>query len=310
MWSSVAPNVAKPKVGGLIRIVGCNRHYGPSDAFDSELETGVKSLKPRQELAQVLITVKTYPAPSARHGETVCIAGVRLDGAAPSFIRLYPIPFRMLESSNQFAKYQVVEVPVTSRGTRDPRPESFEPDIDRITLGEKIKTDRKWARRKELIEPLIGATTVCELIAKNREGSMADSIQSFGLIKPTIKDMKVETGRPWTPTQLQKVRAATEPTLFNENGLVELQPVPYSIKFSYKCQESTCRGHKQELIDWELGAAGLKWPSSYGSETASKIEEKWAEMTDPTKKDIHFYVGNQHQRRQTFSVCGLWSPPL
>lgn len=271
----------------------------------------VETLKPGQEIARVLITVKTYPAPSARHGETVCIAGVRLrDDAPPTFIRLYPVPFRMLEANEQFAKYQIVELPVTSRGARDPRPESYEPDINRFTLGEKIDTRRKWAKRRELIEPLIGATTVCDLIAKNRSGTMTDSIESLGLIKPIIASMKVEQGRPWTAKQLAKVRAATEPTLFNENGLVELQPVPYSVKFTYKCEELGCRGHNQELIDWELGAAGLRWPQIYGNETASKIEQKWAEMTDPAKKDIHFYVGNQHQRRDTFSVCGLWCPPL
>lgn len=269
------------------------------------------TLKPGQEMARVLITVKTYPAPSARHGETVCIAGVRLrDGLPPSFIRLYPVPFRMLEGSSQFSKYQIVDVPVRSRGSRDPRPESYEPEVDSFTLGEKIDTRRKWAQRTELIEPLIGATTTCELIAKNRAGSMADAIESFGLIRPTIKDMKVEAGTPWTQRQLAKVHAATEPSLFNQNGLVELQPAPFRIKFRYTCQETRCAGHNQELIDWELGAAGYMWPRKYGADTINMIEQKWQEISDATKKDIHFYVGNQHQRRASFSVCGLWSPPL
>lgn len=269
------------------------------------------TLKPGQEMAHVLITVKTYPAPSARYGETVCIAGVRLfENGPPSFIRLYPIPFRMLESGDQFAKYQVIDVPVTSRGTKDPRPESYEPDLAQITLGTKVDSKGKWAKRAELIGPLIGATTVCELIAKNRAGTMADSIESFGLIRPVIKSMRVEQGRPWNARQLEKIRAATEPTLFHQNGLVELQPVPYSIKFSYTCEESDCKGHNQELIDWELGAAGLYWPRRYGTQTGRMIEQKWAEMTDSSKKDVHFYVGNQHQRRKTFSVCGLWAPPL
>ncbi|UUW90305.1 hypothetical protein [Pimelobacter simplex] len=270
------------------------------------------SLPPGREMAQVLITVKTYPAPSARHGETVCIAGVRLydDGRAPTFIRLYPVPFRMLEDSGQFAKYQIVDAPVRSRGSRDPRPESYEPDVDGFVLGERIDTKRKWARRTALIEPLIGATTTCELIARNRAGAMNQAIESFGLIKPTIRSMEVLVGTPWTPRQLEKVRAATEPSLFNQNGLVELQPPPFRIKFSYLCQESGCRGHNQELIDWELGAAGYAWPRRYGDDTAAMIEQKWSEITDSTKKDIHFYVGNQHQRRAAFSVCGLWSPPL
>ncbi len=269
------------------------------------------ALKPGQVMARVLITVKTYPAPSARYGETVCIAGVRLGGEDdPSFIRLYPIPFRMLEASDQFKKYQIVDVPVTPRGMKDPRPESFQPDTDRFVLSDTIDTKKKWSKRAELIQPLIGATTVCELIGLNRAGTMADSIPSFGLIRPDIRALKVEKGQPWSARQFDKVRAATEPTLFNEEGLVELQPVPYRIRFQYRCEEDGCRGHKQELIDWELGAAGLYWPQRYGDRTAQMIEQKWSEMADPSKKDVHFYVGNQHQRRESFSVCGLWSPPL
>ena len=268
------------------------------------------NLKPGQERATVLITVKTYPAPSSRHGETVCIAGIRVDGPRPTFIRLYPVPFRMLESTSQFKKYQFVNVLVTPRGTKDPRPESYEPDIDTFELGEVIPTNRKWALRKAHLAPLLGSTTVCELIAKNRAGTMADAIESFGLIKPEIDRVTVEEGPQWNRRQLEKVRAATEPTLFNQDGLIELRPVPYRVKFKYWCQEPGCNGHNQELIDWEVGAAGLYWPTRYGTQTAAMIEQKWTEMTDAAKKDIHFYVGNQHQRRTTFSVCGLWSAPL
>lgn len=31
-----------------------------------------------------MITVKTYPNPSETYGETVCVAGVRLDRSGPS----------------------------------------------------------------------------------------------------------------------------------------------------------------------------------------------------------------------------------
>lgn len=271
----------------------------------------MSTLKPDQELARVLITVKTYPAPSARHGETVCIAGVRLfDDRPPTFIRLYPVPFRMLEGTQQFSKYQIVEVPVRSRGSRDPRPESFEPEVESFRLLEKVDTRRNWERRTELLAPLIGATTTCELMHKNRAGTMDQSIDSFGLIRPEIREMKVEEGTPWNARQLAKVHAATEPSLFHQDGLVELQPAPFRIRFTYRCEEMGCRSHRQELIDWELGAAGYMWPRKYGAKTIDKIEEKWAEITDPARKDVQFYVGNQHQRRESFSVCGIWAPPL
>jgi hypothetical protein len=41
-----------------------------------------------------MITVKTYPNPSETYGETVCVAGVRLDRGRPEWIRLYPVKFR------------------------------------------------------------------------------------------------------------------------------------------------------------------------------------------------------------------------
>ena len=59
------------------------------------------------EMARVLITVKTSPQPSTKYKDTVCTAGVRLDGDAPQWIRLYPIPFRHLETDLQFKKYDV-----------------------------------------------------------------------------------------------------------------------------------------------------------------------------------------------------------
>ena len=42
---------------------------------------------------KVLIAVKTYPVISESYTELACTAGFREDG---SWIRLYPIPFRLL----------------------------------------------------------------------------------------------------------------------------------------------------------------------------------------------------------------------
>ncbi len=56
------------------------------------------------ERMKILITVKTYPIPSAKYDELVCTAGVREDGG---FVRLYPISFRDLPFSQQYKKYQV-----------------------------------------------------------------------------------------------------------------------------------------------------------------------------------------------------------
>lgn len=58
---------------------------------------------------RVLITVKTYPTLSKSHIELVCTAGLREDG---SWIRVYPIPFRLLDQGHQFPKWGFLKKPV------------------------------------------------------------------------------------------------------------------------------------------------------------------------------------------------------
>jgi len=60
-----------------------------------------------QETKRVLITVKAYPNPSKKYGETVC---ARVDINTLQWIRLYPIPYRDLENEKKFEKYSIVEV--------------------------------------------------------------------------------------------------------------------------------------------------------------------------------------------------------
>lgn len=139
--------------------------------------------KPGYEPADMLITVKTYPAPSARHVETVCVAGVRLDRGEPEWVGLYPIAFRKLGEPEQFKKFQIVKADLRARGTTDPRPESHSPDLDSLVLGDVINTKRNWQRRRELLGPLLGQTSTCELIHLNKAGTMADAVPSLGLVQ-------------------------------------------------------------------------------------------------------------------------------
>jgi len=61
---------------------------------------------------KVLIVVKTYPVLSNTYGELVCTAGFREDG---SWVRLYPVRFRTLESYQKYKKYQWIEVELIRR---------------------------------------------------------------------------------------------------------------------------------------------------------------------------------------------------
>ena len=70
---------------------------------------------------KILILVKTYPNKSNKYVETVCTAGIRKDG---SWIRLYPIPFRLYTDDQQYGKYQWIECSCY-KTQNDIRPESY-----------------------------------------------------------------------------------------------------------------------------------------------------------------------------------------
>lgn len=116
------------------------------------------------ERARVLITVKASPEPSKTYGDTVCVAGVRLlDDGTVSWVRIYPVAFRHLDSAQQFKKFEVIEVDL-SRSTKDGRTESHRPNwesLTRHTVGGEYKT-YPMDSRGPVLNQLIGPT-MCDL---------------------------------------------------------------------------------------------------------------------------------------------------
>lgn len=182
-----------------------------------------------EQLATVLVTVKTYPSPSDKYGETVCVAGVRLDRGAPEWIRLYPMKFRLVDYDQQFTKYEIIQIPVAPHGSKDPRLGSMRPDQTRLHSVRKIGTQHNWAERRKLVGPLIGATTTCDLIAANEAVDYSQSAPSLGLVKVLDVRVTVADGEPWEPRQLDKTIRAAQPDLFNPDGFKELQPAPFQV---------------------------------------------------------------------------------
>lgn len=267
----------------------------------------MQSVQPGFEWAKVMITVKTYPNPSEKYGETVCVAGVRLDQEQPTWIRLYPMKFRLVDYDKQFKKYEVIEIPVAQHNT-DPRPESVRPDQDRLRSLGVIERKDNWAERRRRLGPLIGETTLCHLLRVNREGTYADRIASLGLIRPRDIKVTVRRGDPWDERQLANAIAAARPSLFDQDGLRELEPAPFRVGLRFSCEASNCPGHTASVIDWETGQAGRRWRREVGDERAMERLRSRYETDLGDDRDAYLYVGNQHQHRDTFSVLGIWHP--
>jgi hypothetical protein len=100
------------------------------------------------ETRHVLITVKAYPNPSKKYGETVCCAGIDIDTF--QWIRLYPIPYRDLDGSQKFKKYDIIEVRCW-KSPDDHRVESYKIDSDSIKKLSSLDTKDKWQARKSIV---------------------------------------------------------------------------------------------------------------------------------------------------------------
>jgi hypothetical protein len=131
---------------------------------------------------EALGIVKTYPTPSAKHIETVCVAAITRE---EGWVRLYPIRFRSLPVEQQFKKYQLIRLRMKKHAA-DRRPESFRPDENSMRLGKVLGTRDAWRERWKWIRPTLGPT-MCGLrkLQKSRGCSL-------GCVKVQVDDFIVK----------------------------------------------------------------------------------------------------------------------
>lgn len=264
--------------------------------------------------AKVFITVKTYPQPSGRYGELVCTAGL-LNGE--QWIRVYPVPFRFLQESQQYPKYSWITLDLERR-TQDFRPESYRPcrGIDEpIQVGAVLGTQNAWARRKDLVLKEV-FTSMKELIARAK----SEEHKSLAALKPAeIVDFAIEeTDRDWKEKFIAQNRQGN---IFetNEQGEMQSRPVvqklPY--KYSYKfLSEGDDQPRKMMIEDWEIGA--LFWncliKRTDGDEAAANelVRKKYFDEF-LEKKDVYLFLGTTLQHHHTspnpFIIIGVFYPP-
>lgn len=246
---------------------------------------------------RVLVTVKTYPTPASRGAEVSCTAGVTDDG---KWIRLFPIPFRFMEGSQQFKKYQWIEVP--AKKSSDPRKESFEIDIDTLRiLSEPLSTKDAWKARKEIVLPL-KAPSLCYL-----QRSRKRTRDTLGVFKPkTIHKFIIEPDTPdWTPAERKRL---LQLSLYDKHPLKPLEKIPYKFSYRFTCDDPHCRGHKLVCVDWELGQAYRRWKREYGTKWEWSIINRF-ETDMILKRDTYFFIGTVHGHPSAWIIIGLFYPP-
>ena len=255
----------------------------------------------RFERKQILITVKAYPVPSKKHGESVCCAGINLENAR--FVRLYPVPFRDLDIEQKFRKYSIINIDC-ARPKDDHRPESLRVNPYTIEVIDWISAGRAgWEKRKSMVLRL-PLKSMCQVYRDEKENNL-----SLGLIKPL--EISFEWEKRTQSDQKEREDCYAQLGFFNKAKDV-IEEIPFRFYYIFRCsEEKYCQGHKLSIIDWEIGQAYRDWRSKYQSESTllEKIRQRWLEIAEIRKRDAYFYVGNMQRFREIFMVLGVFSPP-
>jgi hypothetical protein len=249
--------------------------------------------------ARVLITAKTYPAPAKKGVEVSCTGGITEQG---DWIRLFPVPFRLLEQEKQFKKYQWVRV-LPVKTPNDRRPESFKLDLDSIVIEPGVlSTADAWKARKQVVMPL-ESPSLCWLQAQRD----AHGSPTLGFFKPkVISRLIIEPdSRQWTPGEIARLG---QYPLFGKSPESVLEKIPYQFKYEFICEQPGCRGHEMSCLDWEIRQSYRKWSRQYGTAWEEKFRQRY-EQDMIERSDTYFFVGTLHQFPGTWIIIGLFYPP-
>ena len=262
-------------------------------------------------LTKVLITVKTYPTLSAKYDELVCTAGFKEDG---TWIRLYPVPFRKKSYSEQYKKYDWVEVDLV-KNKGDFRPDSFRPktlDTEIKVIGH-IDTSNNWQERRKICLRKI-YYNLSELIA---EAKNRDICTSLAVFKPTqVLDFTAElVDRNWDKDKLARLNQLNLFETRSDGKFEVVKKLPYKFKFRFKDNQGT--ESNLMIEDWETGQ--LYWnclARHEGNEQMAIADVRKKYFDDFAKtKDLHFFLGTTlefHSRNapNPFVIIGTFHPKI
>jgi len=239
---------------------------------------------PKSGHDRVLSLVKALPHVGRKHGETVCCAGVTLEG---EWRRQYPVRYRRLSSG--FSRWNWIEYDWILPGAEDRRRESRRVQEETIrfvgTLAE--------VERARFLDKIV--VTSCEAAAARG--------QSLALIRPR-KPRFWWKSKPAKQIAMEKrayERAASQLS-FLDAELAALEPCPYAFKFDYETEDGL--PHRATCDDWETAATFYNWSRRNGPKDALAAMEKTFNEVYPSK-GMAFAMGTHSLYPRVWLLVGV-----
>lgn len=256
---------------------------------------------------RVLILCKTYPSPSGKYAETSCVAGINAKG---QFIRLFPVPFRLVRDDQQFKKWQWVSIQY-QKARRDHRLESNSINIDAIVCDKAvISTENHWADRREALKDALRFTDFDQMEAHRKTHG-----NTLALLKPKkLLSLEIVSAKDkeWTPKELEKLLGHQQQAgLFDtqdKKDIALLKKLPYDFYYTYACEvDGEEKIYKHKIADWEAGALFWNCQKLYQDNWETPFRQK-LEM-EFSQKDITFLMGTIHRFPDQWLIISLIYPP-
>jgi hypothetical protein len=246
-----------------------------------------------ERTVDMLVNCKTYPAISKKYTETVCTGGIERSG---KFIRLYPVPFRLLSEEQQYGRWDVIRVQVY-RDTKDSRPESAHIEPNRpINIIEKIGSEKaRWEWMRNGVFDSVG-----EMESRKLTNGMVE-------IEPEELYWEPES-KTWSAGQLEVL---TQGNLFHDQSLMDslAQRVPWQFKLRFM-EKNTARKFDQKVLAWSY-YRGFQRHINDGmneQEALAKVRDDVHKSILNSARCVYAILGT-HSRFGHWMVSGIYHLP-
>jgi hypothetical protein len=250
---------------------------------------------PRRLKTPALVVARTYPVPDESGIESSCTAAITAGG---EWLRIYPVPWRLLPEEQRFRKYDWVDFDLV-KATGDTRAESYHLQQGGISIVSKAES---WRAKKEVVMPRLSHCLCC--LAKERDAKQSPTL---GIVRPSaIHRLRIAPDpEPWTEAQIGMLR---QQNFFAHAPEQELEKIPFKFYYEFNCPEPGCSTHRLMCTDWEMGQSFRSWRTAYGDDWQAKFRETYeSEMIH--KNDTHFFVGTVAAHPNRWIIIGLFYPP-
>jgi hypothetical protein len=236
--------------------------------------------------SEAVILVKASPNIGAKHGETVCIAAIDLQG---NWLRLYPVSFRQLEDEQKFGRWDRIKFKWRKpNASSDSRPESRRVDQQSVEI---VGLLREAERERFL------AKSVVTSLKAEREKD-----KSLALLRPEIIDYFYEKiSEEELNEQAAKFQLWRNQLDLFSKKLVPFKPCPFSFKYKYRDADGD---HVGTCQDWETEATFFNWAREYGEQAAlNKMLEVFGK--EYPEKGMVLAMGTHSRRPEQWLINGI-----